>query len=182
MLYAHCITFMFIIQMMPPEYLICVGCNQKSCGPGSSVGIATDYGLDSPGIESQWGARLSTPVHTGPGSHLASCTLDAGSFLGVKSGQGVRLTPHPLLVPRSRKSRAVLLLPLWAVQPVQSLSACKRCTVTLLGNRRGTFQNTLISVCRVFTASGACCIDVKNPRIFTKQLICKFDIIQGKKR
>jgi hypothetical protein len=24
-------------------------------GPGSSVGIATGYGLDSPGIESQWG-------------------------------------------------------------------------------------------------------------------------------
>ena len=25
------------------------------CGPGSLVGIATDYGLDGPGIESQWG-------------------------------------------------------------------------------------------------------------------------------
>jgi hypothetical protein len=25
------------------------------CGPGSSVGIATDYGLDAPGIESRWG-------------------------------------------------------------------------------------------------------------------------------
>jgi len=25
------------------------------CGPGSSVGIATGYGLDSPGIESRWG-------------------------------------------------------------------------------------------------------------------------------
>jgi hypothetical protein len=25
------------------------------CGPGSSVGVATDYGLDGPGIESQWG-------------------------------------------------------------------------------------------------------------------------------
>ena len=23
-------------------------------GPGSSVGIATDYGLDGPGIESRW--------------------------------------------------------------------------------------------------------------------------------
>jgi hypothetical protein len=29
-------------------------------GPGSSVGIATDYGLDGPGIESRWGgARFS---------------------------------------------------------------------------------------------------------------------------
>jgi len=29
------------------------------CGPDSSVGIATDYGLDGPGIESRWGARFS---------------------------------------------------------------------------------------------------------------------------
>jgi len=26
-------------------------CFESSCGPGSSVGIATDYGLDGPGIE-----------------------------------------------------------------------------------------------------------------------------------
>jgi len=33
-----------------------------------SVGIATRYGLDGPGIESLWGgARFSAPVHTGPG-------------------------------------------------------------------------------------------------------------------
>ena len=25
------------------------------CAPGSSVSIATDYGLDGPGIESRWG-------------------------------------------------------------------------------------------------------------------------------
>jgi hypothetical protein len=28
-------------------------------GPGSSVGIATDYGLDDPGIESRWGRDFS---------------------------------------------------------------------------------------------------------------------------
>jgi hypothetical protein len=28
-------------------------------GPGSSVGIATDYGLDVPGIESRWGRDFS---------------------------------------------------------------------------------------------------------------------------
>jgi hypothetical protein len=27
----------------------------KCSGPGSSVGIATDYGRDGPGIESRWG-------------------------------------------------------------------------------------------------------------------------------
>jgi len=40
----------------------------------------------------------------------------------------VRLTPHPLLVPWSWKCRAIPLLPLWAVRPVQSLSACTRVT------------------------------------------------------
>jgi hypothetical protein len=28
-------------------------------GPGSSVGIATGYGLDSPGIEFRWGREFS---------------------------------------------------------------------------------------------------------------------------
>ena len=36
-----------------------------ACGPGSSVGIATGYGLDGPGIESRWGRdfqHLSRPA------------------------------------------------------------------------------------------------------------------------
>jgi hypothetical protein len=32
----------------------------SSSGPGSSVGIAPDYGLDGPGIESRWGAIFRT--------------------------------------------------------------------------------------------------------------------------
>ena len=50
--------------------------------------------------------------------------MGTGSFPRVKSGRGVTLTPHPLLMPWSRKSRAIPLLPLWAVRPAQSLSAC----------------------------------------------------------
>ena len=38
----------------------------------------------------------------------------------------VTLVPHPRLVPWSRKSRAIPLLPLWTVRPVQSPSACTR--------------------------------------------------------
>jgi len=68
------------------------------------------------------GARFFTPVRTGPGAHPASCTMGTLSFPGVKSGQGVTLTPHPLL--RSWKSRAMPLLPLWSVRPVQRFSAC----------------------------------------------------------
>jgi len=52
-------------------------------------------------------------------------------FLGGKSGRGVTLTPHPLLVPWSRKSRAIPPLPQWAVRPVQSLIACTRVHFTL---------------------------------------------------
>jgi hypothetical protein len=70
------------------------------------------------------GLRFSAPVQTGPRAHPASCTMGTGSFPGVKSGQRVTLNPHPFLVPWSRKSRAIPLLPLWAVRPVQSLSAC----------------------------------------------------------
>ena len=70
-------------------------------GPGSSVGIATGYGLDGPGIKSRWEARFSALVYTGPGVHPASCTMGTGSFPGVKNGRVVTLTPHPLLVPWS---------------------------------------------------------------------------------
>ena len=51
-------------------------------GPGSSVGMATGYGLDGPVIESRWGARLSAPVQTGPGAHPFSYTMGTGSFQG----------------------------------------------------------------------------------------------------
>jgi len=93
-------------------------------GVGSVVGMVTGYGLDGPGIESQWGVRFTTPIQTGPGAHPTSCTMDTKSFPGVKSGQGVMLTSHTLLVPWSRKSRAITLFPLWAIRPVQSLSVC----------------------------------------------------------
>jgi hypothetical protein len=78
------------------------------------------------------GARFSAPIQTGLGAHLDSCTMETGSFPGVKSGRGVMLSPYPLLVPWSRKGRAIPLLPLWAVRPVQSLSACTWVAFTLL--------------------------------------------------
>ena len=71
-------------------------------------------------------ARFSVPVQTDPTAHTATCRMGTGSFPGVKSGRGVTLTPHPHLVPWSRKRRAIPLLPLWAIRPVQSLNACTR--------------------------------------------------------
>jgi len=55
-------------------------------GQGSIVGTATDYGLDSPGFDSQWDKRslyqnLST---TGPGAHAATCSMGTGTVPRVK--------------------------------------------------------------------------------------------------
>ena len=52
-------------------------------------------------------------------------------FPGGKERPGRDTAPSPLLVPWSWKSRAISLLPLWAVRPVQSLSACTRVHFTL---------------------------------------------------
>jgi hypothetical protein len=58
-------------------------------GPGSSVGIATGYGLDRIPV----GVRFFAHVQTGPGAHPACCTTGTGSFKGVKrSGCGA---DHP---------------------------------------------------------------------------------------
>jgi len=48
------------------------------------------------------GARFSAPVQTGPEPHPASCKMGTGSFPRVRCGRGVTLTPHPLLMPRSK--------------------------------------------------------------------------------
>jgi hypothetical protein len=64
----------------------------------SSVGIATRFGLDDPGVN-PGGGRFSAPVQTSPGAHPASCTIGTGSFPGVKrAGRGVAFTTHPHLV------------------------------------------------------------------------------------
>jgi hypothetical protein len=65
-----------------------------SVGRDSSVGIATRYELDGPGIVFRLVARFSSPVQTVPGAHPASYTIGAGSFPEVKwPGRGV---DHPL--------------------------------------------------------------------------------------
>ena len=85
-------------------------------------------------------ATLSAPVQTDPGAHTASCTMGTRSSPGLKSGRGVTLTLHPLLVTLSNNSRTIPVFPLKAVRPVQTLSACKRVHFTLLFTlpQRGT--------------------------------------------
>ena len=66
-----------------------------------SVGIATRYGLEGPGIESQWGEIFRTSSNRLRG--LPSLLyMGTGSFPGVKCCRGATLTPHPLQVQRSK--------------------------------------------------------------------------------
>ena len=86
----------------------------NNCGPGSSVGIATELRAGRSGIESRWG-RNFPPVQNGPGAHPATCTMGTGSFPGGRDRRGLGLTPHPYLEYRGpRKSTAIPLLTLRA--------------------------------------------------------------------
>jgi hypothetical protein len=64
-------------------------------GRDSSVGIATRYGLDGPGIESQWERDFPHPSRPALGPYPASFIMGAGLFPGVKlTGRGVRHQTH----------------------------------------------------------------------------------------
>jgi hypothetical protein len=75
----------------------------RLCGPGSVVGIATGYGLRGP--ESNPGEGRDFPHLSRPalGPIQPPVQLVPGLSRGVKSGRGVTLTPHPLLVPLVKK-------------------------------------------------------------------------------
>jgi hypothetical protein len=76
------------------------GAPNKISGRDSSVGTATHYGLGRSGDRIPvGGAKFSASVHTGPGAHPASCTIDTWSFPGVnRPGRGVD-NPSPFSVP-----------------------------------------------------------------------------------
>jgi hypothetical protein len=66
----------------------------RVCGPGSSVGIATDFGLDGPG-SNPGGGRDFPPVQTGPEAHPAFCTMGTWSFPGGKMRPGCAADHSP---------------------------------------------------------------------------------------
>ena len=101
-------SFMVTVFFKLKEFRITAMYLDTFCGPGSSVGIATELRSGRSGIESRWDEIFR------PGAHPAFCKTGTGSFPGVKCGRGVLLTTRPLLVPRSWKSRAIPLPTLWA--------------------------------------------------------------------
>jgi hypothetical protein len=105
----------------------------------SSVGIATRYELEGPGIESRWGEifRTSPDRLRGPPSLLYN---GYRVFPGGKCGRGVMLTTHPLLVPRLRKSLTI-----------SSLTP-----LVLLGLFRGSLllHYCVVQISRVFVSNG----------------------------
>ena len=105
----------------------------EMCGPGSSVGIATAYGLDGPGIEFWWGRDFPHLSRPALGPTQPPVQWVPGLSRG-KERPGRDADPSPLLVLWSWKGRAIPLLPLRAVRPVQSLSACTRVTFTFFLN------------------------------------------------
>ena len=76
----------------------------------SSVGTATHYGLDGPGIESRR-ARFSAFVQTGPGAHPTLYTMGTGSLSRGWRCRGVSLTTHPHLAPRLKKQYSYICTP-----------------------------------------------------------------------
>ena len=71
-------------------------------GRDSLVGIANRYGLDGPGMESQWEQDFPHPSGPALGPTPTSYTMGTGSYPGVKRlGRGVDHLPH--LAPRLKK-------------------------------------------------------------------------------
>jgi len=79
------------------------------CGPGSSVSTATDGPGSNPG-----GDDIFRPSRPALGPTQPPVKWVPRSFPEVKCGRGVLLTTHPLLLPRSWKSRAIPLPTTWA--------------------------------------------------------------------
>ena len=99
-------------------------------GPGSSLGIATGYGLDGPGSNPGGGEifRTCSDRPWGPPSLLYN---GYRVFPWGKERPGRDADPSPSSSAEVMKGRAIPLPPpLWAVRPVQSLSACTRVTFT----------------------------------------------------
>ena len=106
------------VEFLSLSYVKLIASSGGNVGRDSSVGIATRYGLDYPGIAN---------VQTGPGTQPASCTKGIGSFSGVKwPGRGV---DHP--APSSAEVRERVKLYLYSpCEPSRQVTGCTLQRVT----------------------------------------------------
>ena len=65
-------------------------------GRNSSVGVATRYGLDGPGIESRWGRVFQHPSRPALGSTQPPVLQGGPGHSRGESGRGVALTTRPI--------------------------------------------------------------------------------------
>ena len=89
-----------------PSYLLQVCTPER--WPGSSVGIVTDYELDSPG-SNPGGVEIFHSSRPVLGPTQPPVKMGTGSFPGVKCGRGVLLTTPHLLVPTHRACNVIPL-------------------------------------------------------------------------
>jgi hypothetical protein len=112
-------------------YILILQRTRVTCGPGSSVGIATGYGLDGPGIESRWGRdfpHLSRPV-------LGPTQPPVQWAPGISRGQRAAGAWRRPLIPffcRGHERVELYLYSPGGRTACKSLSACTRVHFTLL--------------------------------------------------
>ena len=84
--------------------------------PGSVVGIATSYGLDSMGLESREGKEIFLFSKSTQAGSRAHCIQSVLGFFPAVIGRVVKLITHLYLVPRLQMSGGTLLLPLYILK------------------------------------------------------------------
>ena len=102
------------------------------CGPGSSVGIATSYGLDGPGDRIQVGAEIFRTCPYRPWGPHSLLYNGYRVFPGGKERPRRDADPSPTSsAVDNERVELYPYSPLWVVRPVQSLSTWTRVNFTL---------------------------------------------------
>jgi len=108
----------------------------------SSVGIATRYGLDGPGIESRWGRDSLAPSSRSLGPTRPLIQRLPGLSRGVKRPE--RGVDHP----RPSSAEVKEIVELYLYSPLWTCVACSgvNSTFTVLTSRGVTLRNVLIRI------------------------------------